>query len=203
MAAVTKIKFCGLRRIADVDFANALSPDYVGFVFVGKSRRRISPEEAGVLRARLKPGISAVGVFADETPEGVAAIVRSGAIDAVQLHGSEDDAFIARLRALCTAPVIKAFMVRRADDLAAAEASPADFVLLDAGSGGGRPFDWRVLAKAGLSRPYFLAGGLGPENVAKAISLLHPYAVDVSSGIETDGIKDFGKMERFCKEASR
>ncbi len=198
-----KVKICGIRRAEDVDFANALAPDYVGFVFAAGSRRMVSGVEALALRARLRPQIGAVGVFVDEEPAAVAAIVSSGAIDAVQLHGREDGAYIASLRRLCRAPLIKAFVVRSRADLDAARESPADFVLLDAGAGDGRAFDWGLLADSGFRRDYFLAGGLGPENVAEAVALLRPFAVDASSSLESGGFKDFAKMERFILEARK
>lgn len=201
--ARTRIKICGLRRPEEVEWANTLPIDYVGFVFAQGSRRRIGRDEAVALKARLDSRIKAVGVFVDERPETVAALVECGAIDIAQLHGGEDAAYIARLRALCGAPVIQAFRVRASDDLPRAAASPADLVLLDAGAGGGTAFDWRMPAVANFPRDYILAGGLAPDNVAEAVALLHPFAVDVSSGVETGGAKDFGKMERFVKETAR
>lgn len=201
----TKVKICGLRRAGDIAAANELKPDYVGFVFAAGRVRRVSPEEALALKRLLDPAIRAVGVFVDEPVEEIAAIRRSGAIDMVQLHGGEDDE--RRMAALRTeapgTPVIRAFKVRTAADLAAAEASAADWVLLDAGAGEGRAFDWALLAERPIGRPYFLAGGLGPENVAEAVRLLQPFAVDASSSLETDGFKDFGKMAKFISEIRR
>lgn len=197
-----KVKICGLRRAEDIAAVNELKPDYVGFVFAAGRVRRVSPEEALALKRLLDPAICAVGVFVDEPVEEIAAICRSGAIDMVQLHGGEDDE--RRMAALRAAepgtPVIRAFKVRTADDLEAAKASAADWVLLDAGAGDGRVFDWALLAERPLGRPYFLAGGLGPDNVAEAVALLRPFAVDASSSLETDGFKDFGKMAKFISE---
>lgn len=198
-----KVKICGLRRPEDIDFANRLRPDAVGFVFAAGSRRRVTPEEALALKRRLNSGIVAAGVFTGTPPEEIAAIVASGAIDAVQLHGFDgDEERVAALRALVPGvPLVRAVKVRTADDLAEAEASSADLVLLDAGAGDGVPFDWRILSEHPLSRPFFLAGGLTPENVAEAINLARPHGVDASSGVETGGFKDFAKMQQFIAEA--
>jgi phosphoribosylanthranilate isomerase len=198
-----KVKICGLRRPEDVDFANRLRPDVVGFVFAAGSRRRVTPEEALALKRRLDRGIVAAGVFVGTPPEEIASIVTDGAIDAVQLHGPDgDEERIAVLRTLVPGvPLVRAVKVRSADDLAEAEASAADLVLLDAGAGDGRTFDWGILAERPLRRPFFLAGGLTPENVAEAVRLAHPCGVDTSSGVETGGFKDFAKMQRFIAEA--
>ena len=194
---MTRVKMCGLRRAEDIEAANRLMPEYIGFVFAPASRRFISLEEAAALRQALSPGIRAVGVFVDEDAETVARLLESGVIDIAQLHGNEDEAYIARLKARTGKPVIRAFRVKNAEDLRAAEASPADMILLDAGAGDGKTFDWSMLSS--VSRPYFLAGGLTPENTAEAVKRFHPFAVDVSSGIETDGFKDCNKMRAFMR----
>lgn len=194
---MTKIKFCGLMRPADVAAANRLQPDYIGFVFAPKSRRFVAPDMAKALRAQLAPGIRAVGVFVNEAPEQVVALLEAGIIDLVQLHGQEDEAYIARLRALTHKPLIRAFRVEDRDSLRQAAQSTADFVLLDSGAGGtGTAFDWTLLE--GFARPYFLAGGLDADSVGGAVARLHPYGVDVSSGIETNGRKDPDKMAAFA-----
>lgn len=193
-----KIKLCGLTQERDIEAANQLLPEYIGFVFAKKSRRYLSPERAKQLRALLRTEISSVGVFVREEPEIVAELLQSGVIDVAQLHGGEDAAYIARLRALTDRPIIQAFRADRAENLLDAAQSRADCVLLDSGEGGtGSSFDWDVL-KA-FPRQYVLAGGLNPANVADAIAKLHPYAVDVSSGIETDGKKDPEKMRAFVR----
>ncbi|MBQ7544303.1 MAG: phosphoribosylanthranilate isomerase [Synergistaceae bacterium] len=183
---MTRIKLCGLTREEDVHAANELMPDYIGFVFWENSRRYVSPSRAEALRRILAGGIKAVGVFVDAEPEYIASL--SGIIDIVQLHGQETDEYIARLRALTPLPIIKAFKFSEVRDTA------ADYVMIDTGKGTGRAFDWSAV---NITRPYFLAGGLNPENVRTAIRTLHPFAVDVSSGIETDGVKDSAKMSAF------
>jgi len=124
-----------------------------------------------------------------------------GVIDVAQLHGSEDDDYIVRLRALTGKPIFRAFKVKSESDLPAIENCAADLVLLDSGAGTGKTFDWSLVQS--VQRPYFLAGGLDPDNVADAIAALHPYGVDVSSGIETDGVKDESKMAAFVAAARK
>ena len=194
---MTKIKLCGMRRVIDIQTANTLKVEFIGFVFWTKSKRMVTPEEASELKSILSPDIAAVGVFVDEKAETVAELLNRGTIDIAQLHGSEDEAYIRHLRTLTRKPLIQAFRIREQKDLEAAALSSAESVLLDAGKGDGITFDWTLLGD--FSRPYFLAGGLTPENVSDAIDQLHPYAVDISSGIETDGIKDAEKMTAFVK----
>ena len=192
---MTKIKLCGLTRPEDITAANALEPDFVGFVFSPKSRRCVTAEQARALRSQLSPAIQAVGVFVDEEPERVAALLEAGIIDLAQLHGREDEGYLERLRALTEKPILQAFQIKTAEDLMRTQSSSADYILLDSGAGTGTTFDWGLLTS--VRRPYFLAGGLGPDNVAQAIGFLHPWGVDVSSGIETGGVKDFKKMAAF------
>ena len=192
---MTKIKLCGLSRQCDIETANELKPEYIGFVFAQKSKRYVELEKAVQLKQLLSSDIQTVGVFVDETPEVVAELLNSGVIDVVQLHGREDKAYIERLRQHTDKPIIKAFQIKSQQDLTEAEHCTADYVLLDSGAGTGKVFDWTVLKN--IRRPYFLAGGLSPDNAGEAIKLLHPFAVDVSSGIETDNLKDKEKAAAF------
>lgn len=193
---MTQIKLCGLSRQEDVEAANSLKPEYIGFVFAEKSSRYISPAQAKTLKEQLASEIQAVGVFVRETPEAVAELLNSGVIDIAQLHGGESEDYLARLRTLTRRPVIQAFRIENAQDVRNAQRSTADYILLDSGAGGtGTVFDWELLRT--VTRPYFLAGGLSIENIERAIQVLHPYAVDVSSGIETNGVKDHIKMKQF------
>ncbi len=198
---MTKIKFCGLRRAADIDAVNELQPDYIGFVFAEKSRRAVSRETAAELKKRLRPEISAVGVFVNAPEETVAELLNARIIDKAQLHGQEDAEYIATLRHLTDKPIIQAFRISVREDAEKAMGSPADLILLDAGAGDGKTFAWELAES--VRRPYFLAGGLTPENAAEAIEQLHPYALDVSSGIETDGVKDGDKMRAFMRAVRR
>ncbi len=192
---MTKIKLCGLSRTQDIEAANKLKPDYIGFVFAAKSKRRVSPLKATELKSRLDPEIKAVGVFLDDDLDAVAAMMNLGIVDLVQLHGSEDEEYIKKLRTITDKPVIKAFIINSAEDVKRAEASTADYILLDGGKGEGKAFDWSLLKN--IRRPYFLAGGLNPGNAADAVRTLAPFSVDVSTGIETDGKKDEEKMTAF------
>ena len=193
---MTKIKLCGLSRLCDIEAANELRPEYIGFVFAPNSRRYVTRDTAAQLKEKLHPGIKAVGVFVNEQPEVVARLLRDGVIDIAQLHGSETEEYICQLRTLTEKPIIKAFRIDTKQDILAAQKSTADFILLDSGSGGtGTAFDWKLIPEIG--RPYFLAGGLGLDNAADAVRTLKPYAVDVSSGIETGGWKDKRKMQEF------
>ncbi len=191
---MVKVKFCGLKRPCDIVWANELHPDYAGFVFAG-TKRRVSDELAAELRRELDPSIPAVGVFVDDEPQHMASLVKKGVIQLVQLHGQEDEAFVQQIQTDLGVPVIKAFSIANQDDVTRALESRADYILLDQGKGGtGKVFDWSLLK--GIGRPYFLAGGLTPQNAAQAAAL-QPYALDVSSGIETDGVKDREKMTLF------
>ena len=193
---MTKIKFCGLKTLADIDAANKILPEYAGFVFAPKSKRYITPAHAKILRESLDKKILAVGVFVNEKISAVAELLNAKIIDIAQLHGNEDEFYIKNLRELTDKPIIKAFQVKTAENILAAEKNLADFILLDAGAGDGKVFDWNLLKN--VRRNYFLAGGLTPENIFDAINLLKPFAVDVSSGIETDGKKNFAKMKIFA-----
>ena len=192
---MTKIKLCGLSRPVDVLAANELAPDYIGFVFWRKSRRFVTVDTAIELKKLLDPKIQAVGVFVDEEPDTVNRLLNRNIIDLAQLHGGEDESYINRLRRLTDKPIIKAFRIKTESDIQSAMNSTADYILLDSGAGTGSMFDWELLR--GVNRPYFLAGGLSPDSAALAVRSLHPYGVDVSSGIETDGLKDKTKMTAF------
>ena len=191
-----KIKLCGLRRPEDIEAANELHPDYIGFVFAKKSARYVSPEQAVSLRKLLHPDILAVGVFVNEQLKTVADLLSFGVIDMAQLHGGEDEAYMEALRRLTDSPLIKAFSVKGEEDIRSACASTAELVLLDAGEGGtGTAFDRELLQH--MKRPYLLAGGLDASTVGEAVKRWRPYGVDVSSGIETEGFKDAEKMRAF------
>ncbi len=192
---MTKIKFCGLSRPCDIEAANELKPEYIGFVFAPKSRRYVTQQTAAELKQMLSTEIQAVGVFVNEDAETVTKLLCSGIIDIAQLHGDESEDYIRQLKQLTEKPIIKAFQVETASDIADAEQCSADYILLDSGAGTGTVFDWNLLKN--IHRPYFLAGGLSPDNAGKAVTTLHPFAVDVSSGIETGGTKDKEKMAAF------
>ncbi len=192
---IPKIKLCGLSRPEDIEAANSCMPEYIGFVFWDKSKRKVDKEKARILKAKLDPAIKAVGVFVDESIDVVADLLREGIIDIAQLHGSEDEDYIRKLKASVDRPLIKAFQIKEKDDIIAAMGSSADMLLLDSGQGTGSSFDWELLRD--VDREFFLAGGLNLSNIEEALISITPYAVDVSSGIETDGYKDSRKMHEF------
>ncbi len=191
---MTKIKICGLYRPCDIEYVNAAKPDWCGFIInFPKSHRSLTPERVRALRRGLDGAVTPVGVFVDQPVETVAELLNDGTISVAQLHGHEDAAYIAALRAAAPGhPVWKAFKVRGPEDLTAANASPADLVLLDNGRGTGETFDWSLAG--GVTRPWLLAGGLTPENIPEAVRRLHPFGLDISSGVETDGKKDCAKI---------
>ena len=192
---MTKIKLCGLTRPLDIQAVNELRPDYVGFVCYSQSRRFVTPAQAATLKKLLDPAIRTVGVFVDESPENIAVLLAKNVIDIAQHHGHESPDYCKQLRTLTDHPIIKAFRVQRPEDCLPAEQFPSDFLLLDSGMGSGVTFDWSAVSQ--VRREYFLAGGLHAGNVATAIKKMHAFAVDVSSGIESKGVKDFNKMAAF------
>lgn len=213
--AATKIKICGLKRPEDAAIVNRLRPDYVGFVFAG-TKRRITKETAAALRAAILPQILSVGVFTNEPPENIAAMCHEGILDLVQLHGDETEEYVAEIKRQTRKPIIRAVRVRSPKDIVAEAGTCADYLLFDAYrageyGGGGEAFGWehldaakKILAQSGQALPeFFLAGGLNSENAAQAIWLLHPYALDVSSGVETDGFKDGDKVKKFIEACRR
>ena len=193
---MTKIKFCGLTRPCDIQAANEIKPDYIGFVFAPNSKRCVSYKQAVDLKNLLSKEIKAVGVFLNEDISQVISLLNLGIIDAAQLHGDESTEYITRIQKETGKPVIKAFQIHSEADVAAAEETIADYIILDAGTGEGKTFDWNLIDN--FKKPYFLAGGLNAENVTAAMHKLHPYALDVSTGIETDGFKDKEKMAEFA-----
>ena len=194
---MTKIKICGLRRQCDIDYVNEYRPDYAGFILSKPFFRYISPENAAQLISRLNGGIMPVGVFVNEPTEYVINSVKTANIGIIQLHGNEDNEYIKLLKAKINLPIIKAFKVKSESDIAAAKKSAADYVLLDSGTGTGITFDWSLISNIG--RDFFLAGGINAENAKNAIEKHHPYALDASSGAETDGVKDKAKIEKLIK----
>ena len=190
----TKIKICGLRRREDILAVNEAKPDYCGFIIeFPKSSRNVTGALMRELTAKLNPDIIPVGVFVNAAPERVEELLLDGIIHIAQLHGQEDEAYIRRIQKNTGHQVIKAFFVKTAQDIENALKSPADYILLDQGGGGtGQTFDWSLIPE--IDRPFFLAGGLGVENLETAVRTIHPYAVDLSSSVETDGLKDRDKL---------
>ena len=212
-AAAPAVKLCGMFREADVLAVAQARPDMCGFIVnFPKSHRNVSPERLAQLGSALAEAdaqtaaavatsklpvslhpIWRVGVFVDEPLDSLVRIVREGAIDLVQLHGRESNAYVQALRKQTGVGTIQAYKVRGEEDVTRAEGSSADMVLLDNGQGTGESFDWGYVSR--LRRPFILAGGLNPKNVAQALADVHPWGVDMSSGLETGGLKDAAKIE--------
>ncbi len=195
-----RLKICGLSRMEDIRAANAVKPDFIGFVFA-KSRRQVSREQARRLKAALSPDIPAVGVFVNAPPEEILPLADEAVIDMIQLHGDEDEAYIRYLKQRTRKPVLKAVRVRSREQIQEAVRLPCDYLLLDTFvkgqyGGSGFQFDWSLIPK--MEKPFFLAGGIGPENLKEAVAC-GPYAIDISSAMETEGHKDEKKMREFAE----
>lgn len=195
---MSKIKICGLKRIEDIKYANELKPDYVGFVFAG-SKRKLTFDQARELKKYLNPDIPVVGVFVNEKIDFISKLISDKIVDCVQLHGDEDETYIKKLRNVFDGDIIKAARVRSREDIEAIQNIGANYLLLDAYSpneygGSGESFDSSLIPED--LEGYFLAGGLNESNIKDLILKHHPYAIDVSSGVETDGFKDKDKMKK-------
>lgn len=180
---MARIKICGLRRECDVDFVNELKPDFAGFIISSGFRRSI--DNADELIARLDKGISSVGVFVNED----ISTVNSANVDFVQLHGDESVEYCK----MVTKPVIKMLKPKDFDKISDYEPY-VDYFLFDSGTGTGKTFDWSMIPRT--TKSFFLAGGLDSENIDLAINSINPFAVDLSSSVETDGYKDYDKIKK-------
>jgi len=199
-----RIKICGLFRERDIDYVNEARPDYIGFVFA-ESKRQVSPAFAAQLRRRLSDEIIPVGVFVNAPIGDIAGLYHENTIAIAQLHGTEDDEYIARLKEASAAdgkapiPVIKTVIIPAVyDNFFCTLSNLIDYFLVDSGAGSGKAFNWKLLNSAGMNahkgtKPWFLAGGIDPGNIEQAM-VFNPYALDVSSGAETEGVKDREKI---------
>ena len=200
-----RIKICGLFRELDIEYINEARPDYSGFVFA-ESRRQVSPAFAARLRQRLADGIVPVGVFVNAPIKDIAALYHDGVISIAQLHGGEDKAYIAALKeesGLGSAP-IPVIKVIKSEELERGipQTAGADYYLFDSGAGSGKTFNWDILNQHNFAKPWFLAGGIGPDNITQAMAR-NPFAVDISSGAETDGVKDREKILQLTAMAKK
>ena len=193
---MSRIKICGLRRPEDIAAVNEARPDYCGFIIeFPSSFRSVTADEVRELVKELDPEIRPVGVFVNAPMELVRTLLDDGTLALAQLHGQEDESYIRELKKTVEKPVIKAFSVKTKEDIEKAILSPADYILLDQGGGGtGKTFDWTLIPE--IRREFFLAGGLGTENLRQAIREIRPYAVDLSSSVETDKWKDPEKIRQ-------
>ncbi len=193
-----KIKICGLFRTCDIEYVNQAQPDYIGFVFA-KSKRQVTFLEAMELRKNLKEHITPVGVFVNAPQEEIIRLYQQGVIAMAQLHGDENEDYIKSLKNACGIPVIKAVGVKNAEDIEIWQESCGDYLLFDqVGGGTGKVFDWSLIPQC--KKPFFLAGGMRSELLPEALKI-SPYAVDISSGVETEGKKDKNKILEFVRKA--
>lgn len=197
---MTKVKICGLMELEHVKAAVDSGADAIGFVFA-KSRRQVTVEQAKELATAVPSDVLKIGVFVNESLEEVERIVREVPLDVVQLHGDEDPDYVQRL----SIPTIKALSIKTQEDVQKASHYEVDYFLFDAPGveyrgGSGHSFDWTLLAKANISPDkVILAGGLTENNINEAINIVHPFMVDVSSGVETAQRKDAEKIRTFIR----
>ena len=202
-----KIKLCGIRREEDAEYLKEFPPDYAGFVFA-ESKRKVTLKQAEKLSALLLPSIIKVGVFVNQPLEEMPDF--ADAISVYQLHGDEDGEYIDRLRQILPqdCEIWKAVRVSTKEDIVKADGLNADKLLLDAFSknaygGTGKAFDWELISKTRISKPFFAAGGITAENLEKAAVTLKPYGIDLSGGIETNGFKDREKIKQIIEIAHK
>lgn len=198
---MTKIKICGLTREEDILAVNESKPDYVGFLFVENKSRTVTKERAEKLKSMLDTDIKAVGVFLNDDIDFVVSLAKEGIIDLIQLHGDENEEYIRQIRQRTSVPIIKAVRAKDTETILYADRLDVDYLLIDTYNknsygGTGETFDWSMIPK--LRKPYFLAGGLNPENLTKALNV-GAYCLDLSSGAETDGLKDKEKIKKIVK----
>lgn len=207
---MVKIKICGMRRSEDIEMANRYKPDFVGFVFA-ESPRKVSYEQAKELSGLLSEDIVPVGVFVNEHMKLIVDLFKDGIIEMAQLHGDEDEKYIRNLKDKSIEetgkqiPVINAIEIKDGadynDELLKWRDSASDYFILDSGKGSGKTFDWSLIDKESefFKNSIFLAGGLNSENLALAIEEFNPFAVDLSSSVETDGFKDEEKIKEIIE----
>ncbi|MBQ9990925.1 MAG: phosphoribosylanthranilate isomerase [Lachnospiraceae bacterium] len=202
---MSKIKICGLKRPEDIAYVNRYLPDYVGFVFA-KSPRQVTGEQAAELKKILRPEILSVGVFVNEEIDTIVTLVKEGIIDLIQLHGDESIEYVRqlqeRLEDQSEGKVIRAIRVSSPKDVKAVLDYPTDYLLFDTYikgqyGGSGETFNWQLLKE--VNRPFFLAGGLTTENIRQALDTVNPFCLDVSSGAETNRVKDEAKIQHLVE----
>ena len=196
---MVKIKICGLKRLEDIEIVNKYKPDYVGFVFAD-SKRKVSHELASEMKRNLNPYIISVGVFVDAGIDEIIGLFNKGVIEMAQLHGQESEDYIRSLKESTNGEIkiINAIEMSDKKDLLEYDNSIADYLLLDSGKGSGKTFDWSLIRKD-IKKEFFLAGGLNSKNVTQAIDEFNPYAIDLSSSLETDGFKDESKIREIME----
>ena len=196
---MVKIKICGIRRLEDIRIVNRYKPDYIGFVFAD-SKRQVSHDLASKLKSNLDSDIISVGVFVDANSDEIIELFEGGVIEVAQLHGNESEEYINDLKQKTNGElkVIKAIEMSEDKNLSDYDNLNVDYLLLDSGKGSGKTFDWRLI-KSDLKKEFFLAGGIDSDNAKQAIEQFNPYAIDLSSSLETDGFKDENKIKEIME----
>ena len=194
-----KIKICVIKRLEDIGIVNKYKPDYIGFVFA-ESKRKVTRDLAYRLKQDLDADIIAVGVFVDSPVEEIVELFEAGIIEMAQLHGSESEQYIQNLKQRTDdeLKIINAIEISKETDLSKFDNSQSDYLLFDSGKGSGKTFDWNLIKKD-IKKEFFLAGGLSSSNVMEAIEQFNPYAIDLSSSLETDGVKDENKIKEIME----
>lgn len=187
---MAKIKICGLKRKEDIYYVNDLKPDYIGFILTDGFRRSISVSVARELQTLLDKDIKTVGVFVNDDIEKINSAVDEGIIDIVQLHGQESPEYCKKIKA----PVIKYFAPLDFDNITDYD---TEYYLFDSGTGSGKTFDWDKIPQS--EKPFFLAGGINKNNIKTAIDRINPYCIDLSSAVETNGVKDYNKINEIME----
>ncbi|MFJ5622258.1 N-(5'-phosphoribosyl)anthranilate isomerase [Peribacillus loiseleuriae] len=195
------VKICGLSTLEAAQTAIDSGADYLGFIFA-ESKRKVTPITAREIIRNLKGNVKKVGVFVNESVEEISRIAEYAGLDIIQLHGTESQEMASQL----SLPVIKAITIHSIEDLIQVQEWKTEYILLDLPKNQTTPIkktlNWEEMkGKIPYSKHIFLAGGLSPENVETAVKLIQPYAVDVSSGVETEGTKDLAKIKAFIREA--
>ena len=196
---MVKIKICGIKRLEDIEIVNRYKPDYIGFVFAD-SKRKVSHVLAKELMNNLDSDIIPVGVFVDSPQDEILKLFDEGIIEIAQLHGSESEQYILDLKKKTDGELktINAIEMTQEVDLLEYNDSNSDYLLLDSGKGSGKTFDWSLIRKD-IKKEFFLAGGLNSKNVTQAIDEFNPYAIDLSSSLETNGFKDENKIKEIME----
>lgn len=196
------LKFCGMRRVEDIEFANECRPDYVGFILSQGFKRTVSIEDFLALEKGLDKNIKKVGVFVNESPQNILEI--SEHLDVIQLHGDENEDYIKNLRKDFSGEIWKAVRAKSPEDIGREQKKPCEKLLIDSFSEGsvggtGKRINTEIVKSAKIEKPFFIAGGITAENIAEIVRDTKPYGIDLSSGIETDGFKDLQKMKNIMR----
>lgn len=196
---MVRIKICGLKRLEDIAIVNKYKPNYVGFVFAD-SKRKVSHDLALEMKTNLSSDIISVGVFVDAEIDEIVKLFDEGVIEIAQLHGLESEDYIRNLKENTNhkLKIINAIEMSDKKNLLDYDNSISDYLLLDSGKGSGKTFDWNLI-RTDLEKKFFLAGGINSSNISKAIDEFNPYAIDLSSSVETDGFKDELKIKEIME----